>query len=134
VSEPPRHRDIEDDRLNAVTSKIIGAAIEVHRILGPGLLESMYETALCIELEVRGLTVARQVLVPAYYRGRLLGNYRVDLVVADLVVVEVKCVVVVAPVCEAQLLTYMRLTGKRVGLLLNFHSPLLREGITRRVL
>jgi GxxExxY protein len=94
----------------------------------------MYETALCIELEAVGLTFAQQVLVPAYYRGRLLGNYRVDLVVADLVVVEVKCVVVVAPVCEAQLLTYMRLTGKRVGLLLNFHSPLLREGITRRVL
>jgi GxxExxY protein len=98
MNEPQRHRASEDERRNALTSDIIGAAIEVHRVLGPGLLESMYETALCVELEARGLSFARQVVVPAYYKGRLLGDYKVDLIVEDRVVVEVKSVVAVAPV------------------------------------
>ena len=128
------HRGTENEQRDPLTRQIIGAAIEVHRVLGPGLLESIYEKALCIELDTRGLKYARQLEVPAYYKGRLLGTYYVDLLVEDLVVVEVKSVTAIVPVFEAQLITYMRLTKKRRGLLLNFHSPVLKDGITRRVL
>ena len=134
MNEPQRHRDTENEERDPLTRQIIGAAIEVHRVLGPGLPESLYEKALCIELEARGLKYARQLGVPAYYKERHLGTYYVDLVVEDLVVVEVKSVITVLPVFEAQLITYMRLTKKRRGLLLNFHSPVLKDGITRRVL
>jgi GxxExxY protein len=121
------------DAENLVTSRIIGAAIEVHRVLGPGLLEPMYETAMCIELELLGMTFVRQEHVPAYYKRHLLGEYRIDLVINDLVIVEIKSAVAVPPVFEAQLLTYLRLTGKHVGLLINFHSRLLKDGIRRMV-
>src|SRR5439155_15608715 len=134
MNEPQRHRGTENEERDPLTRQIIGAAIEVHRVLGPGLLESIYEKALCIELDTRGLRYARQLEVPAYYKGRLLGTYYVDLLVEDLVVVEVKSVTAIVPVFEAQLFTYMRLTKKRRGLLLNFHSPVLKDGITRRVL
>jgi GxxExxY protein len=134
MNEPQRHRDTENQERDPLTRQIIGAAIEVHRVLGPGLLETIYEKALCIELDARALKYARQLEVPAYYKGRLLGNYYVDLLVEDLVVVEVKSVITVPPVFEAQLITYMRLTKKRRGLILNFHSPVLKDGITRRVL
>jgi len=134
MNQPQRHGDPETDGLSPLTSPIIGAAIEVHRVLGPGLLEPIYETAMCIELDDCGVTFVRQSRVPAYYKGRLLGEYRIDLIVGDLVVVEVKSVVSVLPVFEAQLLTYLRLTGKRVGLLINFHSRLLKDGIRRMVL
>jgi GxxExxY protein len=106
----------------------------VHSILGPGLLESIYDTALCIELDERGIKYARQVRIPTYYKGRSLGNYLVDFIVEDLVVVEINSVAVMLPVYEAQLLTYMRLAAKRVGLLMNFKSPLMKEGIYRFVL
>jgi len=131
--EPQRHGDTENTDLNTVTSRIIGCAIEVHRTLGPGLLEPLYETALCIEFEDATIPYIRQQRIPAYYKGRLLGEYRVDLVVADAVLVEVKCVDRLHPVFEAQLLTYLRLTGKRVGLLINFNSRLLKEGIKRMI-
>ena len=134
MNEPQRLWDTELEELNVITSRIIGYAIEVHRTLGPGLLEAMYETALCIELENAGMPYVRQMKVPAYYKGRLLGEYRVDLVVADAVLVEVKCVERLHPVLEAQLLTYLRVTKKRLGLLINFNSSVLKEGITRRVL
>ena len=134
MNEPQRHRGTENEEQDPLSRKIIGAAIEVHRALGPGLPESLYEKALCIELEARGIKYARQVAVFAHYKGQLLGTYYVDLVVEDLIVVEVKSVTAVAPVHEAQLLTYMRLTKKRRGLILNFHSPVLKSGITRRVL
>jgi GxxExxY protein len=134
MNEPQRHRGTENEEQDPLSRKIIGAAIEVHRALGPGLPESLYEKALCIELEARGIKYARQVAVFAHYKGQLLGTYYVDLVVEDLIVVEVKSVTAVAPVHEAQLLTYMRLTKKRRGLILNFHSPVLKNGITRRVL
>jgi GxxExxY protein len=133
-TETQRHRDTENEERDPLTRQIIGAAMEVHRILGPGLLERIYERALCIELEARGRKYARQLEVPAYYKGWPLGTYYVDLLVEDLVVVEVKSVINVAPVIEAQLITYMRLTKKRRGLILNFHSPVLKDGITRRVL
>ena len=85
MNEPQRLGDTELEELNVITSRIIGCAIEVHRTLGPGLLEAMYETALCIELENAGIPYVRQMRVPAYYKGRLLGEYRVDLVIADAV-------------------------------------------------
>jgi GxxExxY protein len=128
---PQSHGVTENDPL---TQRIIGAAIEVHRVLGPGLLESIYEAAICIEFDDIGLQYKRQTRLPVYYKGRTLGEYRVDLVVEDRVIVEIKSVERFNPVFEAQLLTYMRLTEKRVGLLLNFNSRLMKDGITRRVL
>ncbi|HEX3704350.1 MAG TPA: GxxExxY protein [Vicinamibacterales bacterium] len=119
--------------MNLVTQRIIGCAIEVHRVLGPGLLETIYETAMCIELEDIGATYQRQVLLPAYYKGLLLGEYRVDLIVDDLVIVEIKSVERANPVFEAQILTYLRLTGKRLGLLINFNSRLVKDGIKRLI-
>jgi len=120
--------------INALTQKIIGCAIEVHRVLGPGLLESLYESALCIEFDDGGLKCARQIRAPAYYKGRLLGEYRVDLIVEDLVVLEIKSVERLDPVFDAQMLTYLRLTGKKLGLVLNFNSRLLKDGIKRLIL
>jgi GxxExxY protein len=117
-----------------VTERILGCAIEVHRQLGPGLLESVYEAALCVEFADAGLRFAKQVPVPLLYKGRAVGEYRLDLVVEDAVIVEVKSVPRLDPVFEAQLLTYLRLTGKRVGLLINFHTPVLKAGIKRLVL
>ena len=118
-----------------ITEAIIGAAIEVHRLLGPGLLESTYEECLCHELSLRGLAFERQVALPVLYKGvKLDCGYRMDLVVADQVVVELKTVDALLPVHEAQLLTYLKLSGKRIGLLLNFHVEVLRNGIKRRVL
>jgi len=98
------------------------------------LLEAVYERALCIEFDVCALKYQNQVRIPALYKGRSVGDYCVDLIVEDAVVVEVKSVIVVVPVFEAQLLTYMKLTEKRRGLILNFHASVLKDGITRRVL
>jgi GxxExxY protein len=119
-----------------LTEKVIGAAIEVHRALGPGLLESAYEECLCRELDLRGLTFQRQVPLPVEYKGvKLDCGYRLDLVVQDLVVLELKCVDHILPVHEAQLLTYLKLTGKHVGMIINFNvSVLVRGGIVRKVL
>lgn len=118
-----------------ITDKIIGAAIEVHRVLGPGLLESAYEECLCHELELRGLAFQRQVQLPVRYKEVLLNcGYRLDLVVAEAVVVELKAVERLEPVHESQLLTYLRLSQLRVGLLINFNVALLKQGIVRRVL
>ncbi|MFO8007796.1 MAG: GxxExxY protein [Candidatus Brocadiia bacterium] len=117
------------------TEQVIGAAMEVHRELGPGLLESVYEEALCHELSLRGTDFTRQVPVPIRYKGVSLGSdCRIDILVEDAVVLELKAVAEIQPVHEAQLLTYMRLSGKSVGLLLNFNVPVLKEGIVRRVL
>lgn len=117
-----------------LTERIPGCAIEVHRILGPGLLESAYVEALSVELAEVGLRFARQVPMPLSYKGRYVGEYRLDLLVEEAVVVEVKAVERCDPVHEAQVLTYLRLTGKRVGLLINFNRRLLRDGVKRRVL
>lgn len=117
-----------------LTERILGCAIEVHRVLGPGLLESTYEEALCLELEEAGLRFARQVSVPVLYKTKPIGEYRVDLVVEDKVVVEIKAVTKFDPIFEAQVLTYLRVTGKHVGLLINFHSRLLMQGVKRFVL
>jgi GxxExxY protein len=120
----------------ALTEKIIGAAIEVHRALGPGLLESAYEECLCRELNLRGLAFQRQVSLPVEYKGvKLDCGYRLDLVVQDEVVLELKCVEHLLPVHDAQLLTYLKLSGKRVGIIINFNvATLVRGGIVRKVL
>lgn len=121
--------------VNEITEAIIGAAIEVHRALGPGLLESAYEECTCREVALRGLPYERQVGLPVEYKGVFVDcGYRVDLVVAKLVVVEFKAVDKLLPIHDAQLLTYMRLGGWQVGLLINFNVPYLRYGIRRRVL
>jgi GxxExxY protein len=119
-----------------LTENIIGAAIEVHRALGPGLLESAYEECLCRELHLRGLIFRRQVSLPVEYKGINLDcGYRLDAVVQDAVILELKCVEHILPVHEAQLLTYLKLSGKRVGLIVNFHiATLVRGGIVRKVL
>jgi len=118
-----------------LTDEIIGAAIVVHRHLGPGLLEATYEDCLCCELELKGITYERQKPLPLTYKGRHISSkYRMDLVVASKVVVELKCVESIAPVHEAQLLTYLRLSKLRVGLILNFYVPVMRCGIRRLVL
>ena len=117
---------------NEVATAVIGAAIEVHRHLGPGLLESAYELALTHELRLRGVPVLRQVTLPVTYKGVELDEaYRIDLVVCDLVLVEVKAVEALTMVHQAQLLTYLRLSGRRLGLLLNFHVDLMRNGVKR---
>lgn len=122
------------DHDQEISERIIGCAIEVHRVLGPGLLESAYEEALCLEMGIRGVSFKRQVSVPVLYKGQPIGDYRLDLLVEDTLVVEIKSVERMDPLFVAQLLTYLRATGKRVGLLINFNSRLLREGIKRVVL
>jgi len=120
---------------NKLTETIIGVAMDVHRALGPGLLESAYEECLCHELCLRDLHIQRQLAMPVSYKGIELDcGYRLDLVVSDLVVVELKAVESLLPIHEAQLLTYLKLGGWPVGLLLNFNVPVLKEGIIRRVL
>ena len=123
------------DGQDPLTREIIGGAIEVHKALGPGLLEAVYEECLALELVDRGLTIQRQVKVPVVFKGRTLDmDYRLDMLVNDAVVLELKAVEKVLPVHEAQLLTYMKLSKKRVGLLLNFHTPYLRDSIKRFIL
>jgi GxxExxY protein len=117
------------------TGQIIAAAVEVHKKFGPGLLESASEACLCHELMLRGLSVARQVAMPVEYKGVHLDcGYRIDMIVEDTVLVELKAVEKLLPIHEAQLMTYLRLSGKRVGLLINFNVKLLVDGIVRRVL
>ena len=120
--------------VNQLTKNIIGAAIRVHRELGPGLLESAYEAALAYELSDQGTTVVRQKPVPVMYRGQDVGDgYRIDLLVDNQVIVELKTVDRLAPIHEAQLLSYLKLADRRVGLLINFHVNRLTDGVKRMV-
>jgi GxxExxY protein len=128
------HRDTEAQR-DPLTQKVIGSAIEVHRCLGPGLLESAYEECLAWELSQAGLKVQRQVPLPVVYKEvRLDVGYRLDMVVESRLIVELKTVEKLLPIHQAQLLTYLKLSGLRTGLLLNFNSAVLRDGIKRMVL
>lgn len=121
-------------RVDQLSKEIIGAAIDVHRVLGPGLLESVYEACLGHELSLRGIAYARQVPLPVVYKGVQLDcGYRLDLLVGDLIVVEIKAVEKIAPIHDAQLLTYLRLKGLWLGLLINFNVPVLKQGIKRLV-
>jgi GxxExxY protein len=134
TTEAQRHRENENEK-DPRTAPIIGAAIEVHRALGPGLLESAYEECLCHELHLRGLSFERQVDLPVSYKGVQLNcGYKIDLIVQQEVILELKTVERLLPVHEAQLLTYLKLAGKRIGLLINFNTPLLTRGIKRIVL
>ena len=117
-----------------LSKEVIGAAIEVHRLLGPGLLESAYEQCLCRELTLRRIAFQRQQPLPLDYKGDILDcGYRMDMVVADKVVVEIKSVERLEPIHDAQLLTYLKLSGYKLGLLLNFNVPALRRGLKRIV-
>lgn len=121
--------------VNKTTEALIGAAIEVHKYLGPGLLESAYEECLCHELSLRNIPFKRQVLLPVVYKGTKLDfGYRIDLLVNDEVVVELKATESISPIHEAQVLTYMRLGDWKVGLILNFNVPILVKGVKRLVL
>ncbi len=123
--------NIENDLL---TEQIIGAAIQVHRELGPGLLESAYEICLCHELSINNLTVQRQKPIPIFYKGvKLDAGYRLDLIVEDQVIVEIKALSELLPIHEAQLLSYLKQIGGGRGLLINFNVKLLKNGIRRLV-
>ncbi len=117
--------------VNEASNLVIGAAIEVHRHLGPGLLESVYERALTHELELRGLSVQRQVPVTVHYKGLPIEGQRVDMIVDPGVVLELKAVERLAPIHEAQLISYLRASGCRLGLLINFNTAMVRNGIKR---
>jgi GxxExxY protein len=124
----------EKDKLDPITRRIIGAAIEVHKGLGPGLLESAYEACLAFELRQMGLKVEGQKPLPVVYKDvKLDCGYRLDLVVEDAVIVEIKAVERLSPIHDAQLLSYLRLSHMRVGLLLNFHVRVLKDGLKRIV-
>ena len=117
---------------NQLTSEIIGSAIEVHRNLGPGLLESTYEECMAFELQERKLVVQRQHEIPVLYKGTKLDqNYRIDLLVNNQVIIELKSIIKIEPIHYAQLLTYLKLANIRYGLLLNFNVPVMRHGIKR---
>jgi GxxExxY protein len=124
----------ETQRENQLTEKIIGCAIEVHKALGPGLLESAYEECLCYEIAQNGLFLSRQVPLPVIYKGiKLDCGYRIDILVNDLVIIELKTVEKLLPIHEAQLLTYLKLYRRPLGLLMNFNVPVLKDGIKRLV-
>ena len=131
MDQPQRHRDTELEQINGITERVIGRAIEVHRVLRCGLFETLYRSALAIEFDDVGLSYKREVGVPAIYKGHLLGEYRIDFVVGELVIIEVKSVERMNPVFDTQLITYLRLAQKRVGLLINFNTSLLKDGVKR---
>jgi GxxExxY protein len=126
------NESVLNKKIDVLTSEIIGAAIEVHRHLGPGLLESTYEACLTHELKLRELKAENQKSLPLVYKGITLDNgYRLDLIVEDQVIVEIKSVKALLPIHEAQLLSYLKLRGGGVGLLINFNVNLLKEGLIR---
>jgi GxxExxY protein len=128
----PDETDVPRD--DALTRRIIGMAIRVHRHLGPGLLESVYEACLCHELVRDGLAIVRQAVVPLMYEGvQLETGFRADIIVERSVILEIKAVEMIIPLHESQMLTYLRLTGCRVGLLMNFNSIMLKDGLRRFV-
>ena len=128
---PSKSGAFEDD---ALTRKIIACAIEVHKKLGPGLLEKLYQEAMIIEMELNGLKVEKNVKIPVEYKGRPIGDYFIDLLIEGTVILELKSVERHDSVFEAQILSYMKLTGKKVGLLINFNSKMVKDGVKRFVL
>jgi GxxExxY protein len=125
---------MEPQLLNHISFLIIQSAIQIHRVLGPGLLESIYRTCMIYELQKRGLKVVAEQLVPIRYAGLFFdGGYRLDLLVEDHVLVELKSVEIILPVHHSQLLSYLKLTGKPLGLLINFNVPVLIKGVTRKM-
>lgn len=142
TAEPQRRKGAKEDaqriepspELERVMREIVDSAISVHRTLGPGLLESVYERCLAYELKIRGLAVAQQVPAPIKYKDLVIeAGLRMDMLVSDEVIVEIKAVERLLPLHEAQLLTYLKVTGKQIGLLINFNTPHLRDGLRRLV-
>lgn len=123
-----------DGELNELSRRVIGAAIEVHRVLGPGYLESVYEEALAVELTLQGVACDRQMPMSIEYKGRAVGEGRLDLLVNGALVVELKTVEQLLPIHHAQLLSYLKATRKQLGLLINFNTRVLRDGVKRVVL
>ncbi len=119
--------------VNALSHEVIGAAIEVHRILGPGFLEAIYEEALCIELNARGIPFSRQVVFGVDYKGHRIGESRLDLLVGDRLIVELKAVEMLMPIHTAQALSYLQTTGRELAIIINFNVPVLKDGIRRVV-
>jgi GxxExxY protein len=117
--------------LDALARRVIGAAIEVHKVLGPGFLESVYEDALCVELEMRGLRFERQVSIGVDYKGRTVGEGRLDILVDNLLVVELKAVDSLQRIHTAQTISYLKTTGHKLALLVNFNTTVLKDGIKR---
>ena len=131
-----REQKIETDALDKrvpLSYSIIGAAIEVHRFLGPGLLESVYEDTICVELDDRNIKYERQKRIELEYKGQRIGNLFADIIVENRLIVEVKSVQSLAPIHSAQLITYLKLRNIKTGLLINFNVPILRDGIKRIV-
>lgn len=123
---------MQKEYLNKLSGIILDCSIEVHRNLGPGLLESVYEVCLCKELSLRGIKLQRQVLLPVNYKGEKLdADYRIDILVEDEIIIELKSVEQMNPIFEAQLLTYLKLADKKLGLLINFNVPRLIDGFKR---
>jgi GxxExxY protein len=125
-----RHNEA-GQQLDRLADAVIGAAIEVHRLLGPGYIEAVYEEALCVELGLRGIPFARQTSAAVSYKGQSVGEGRMDLVVSDVLVVELKAVEALVPVHSAQVISYLKTTGRKLGLLINFNVPILKQGIKR---
>ena len=123
-----------DENLERQATNVIGAALEVHRLLGPGFLEHVYEEALCVELGLRGIPFARQPAIAVKYKGKLVGEGKLDLLVGDGLIVELKAVDALAPVHIAQVISYLRITGLKLALLINFNVSNLRLGIKRVIL
>ena len=122
-----------DAELDALASAVIGAAIEVHRNLGPGLDEILYEAGLCVEFRLRGISFARQVVVPVIYKGEVIGDKRIDLIVENRLILELKAVECLTALHKAQLHTYLKIMKLKLGLLINFNCSVLKDGIKRVV-
>lgn len=126
---------MEKEDASDLSYRIIGAAIEVHKILGPGLLESAYESCLASEFHEKRIKFQKQVSLPIHYKGKILNSeYRIDFLVDDLIIIELKSVEKILPVHEAQLMTYLNLSNRKLGLIINFNVPVLKDGINRKVM
>lgn len=125
---------MEKEQYKALSSEILDASIEVHKTMGPGLLESVYEYCLWKELGLRGIKAQRQIAVPLFYKGEEIGkDYRIDILVENQIIIEIKAVDFLLPVYEAQIISYLKLADKRLGFLINFNMPLLKQGFKRFV-
>lgn len=125
---------MEKDRFEYLAREILGASLEVHKIMGPGLLESVYEYCLWKEIILRNIFAERQVMVPLFYKGEELGkDYRIDILVEHEIIIEIKSVEGILPVHEAQIISYLKLADKRMGFLINFNTPLIKQGFRRFV-
>jgi GxxExxY protein len=132
-AEDAERRELGEE-MSQLSGGVIGAAIEVHRVLGPGFLESVYEEALCVELRLRGIPFRRQPIVAVNYKGQQVGEGKLDLLIKNTLIVELKAVENLVPIHEAQVISYLKMTGHPLALLINFNVPILKNGIRRIIL